>query len=273
MQRVSARRGRLAAIVVALLVAGCGGELSPSPSARVTASSATESPAPSTVSPAPSPAASLDLRDLVAENVSCGDNIVFPGRGLQNPPGAEAAPDALGEALRSVLADSGDPQMQATGWRVVKATGGQAVFVARAPDGASWSVVALAASGSGWTADMFGTCHLTVVLGAGVGTAEWWLDPAAPPPPADAREIPVLVLEQACANGKPAVGRIAPPVIVYRPDAVVVAIGVFPVPGDADCPGNPPTKYRLKLAEPLRDRVLLDGGVVPPRDARVVPEF
>jgi hypothetical protein len=77
-------------------------------------------------------------------------------------------------------------------------------------------------------------------------------------------EIDILVMERSCASGRPAAGRIAPPDIELRDDAVVVTIKVIPAPGIQDCPGNPPTPFTIKIGEPLGERVLLDGGTGPP---------
>lgn len=80
----------------------------------------------------------------------------------------------------------------------------------------------------------------------------------------DAASIPIAVLEQGCAGGQVAEGRVRPPVIEYRPDAVLISVTVEPAGGFQTCPGNPPTPYVLELTEPLGDRALLDGGRYPP---------
>jgi hypothetical protein len=77
--------------------------------------------------------------------------------------------------------------------------------------------------------------------------------------------IPVQLSERACAGGQPPNGRVLAPVVVYRPDAIVVTIAVVTIPGDSDCEGNPSVPITIQLTEPLRDRLLLDGGTVPPR--------
>jgi hypothetical protein len=82
-------------------------------------------------------------------------------------------------------------------------------------------------------------------------------------------EIDILVMERSCASGMTAEGRIAPPDIELRDGAVVVTIGVIPVPGIQTCEGNPPTPYTIELDEALGDRVLLDGGNHPPTRPRM----
>jgi hypothetical protein len=95
--------------------------------------------------------------------------------------------------------------------------------------------------------------------------ALWW--PADPGQVgADTSVLDVLVLEQACAGGEPADGRILDPVIDADEDRIVVTFLIEQVQGAATCPSNPPTPAALDLGEPLGDRVLLDGGVDPPRE-------
>ncbi len=79
--------------------------------------------------------------------------------------------------------------------------------------------------------------------------------------------IALDVIERACASATPADGRIVVRGLSYRQDAVVVTLGVIPLPGANDCPGNPVTPFTLELDEPLGDRQLLDGaggGASPP---------
>lgn len=93
--------------------------------------------------------------------------------------------------------------------------------------------------------------------------ARWAPAPDADLSP-DATSIEVLVNEMACAGGTSAEGRIAPPEIVYRDEAVVVTMRVVPRAGPQECPGNPDTPYTLELEEPLGERRLLDGAHEPP---------
>jgi hypothetical protein len=118
-----------------------------------------------------------------------------------------------------------------------------------------------------------GDCRLQFVLGPGISVARWWLDPAAAEPGAGATTVPALVDEEC---GGPLDGRVVAPVISYSPDAVVLVFGVAraAVPGGQDsiCVQSPPVAYRAVLTEPLAGRLLLDGGVVPPRDATTPPD-
>ncbi len=62
---------------------------------------------------------------------------------------------------------------------------------------------------------------------------------------ADSQTIDLLVYERECASGQSAEGRIQPPDVDYRDEAVVVTIRVRPRSGGATCQGNPPTPYTL----------------------------
>jgi hypothetical protein len=75
--------------------------------------------------------------------------------------------------------------------------------------------------------------------------------------------LDLLVNEIGCASGRPADGRIRTSA-EYRADAVVVTVLVKPRSGAQSCPGNPDTRYTLRLDEPIGSRVLLDGGQSPP---------
>ncbi len=83
----------------------------------------------------------------------------------------------------------------------------------------------------------------------------------------DLTEIEVLVTERACNSGEDASGRIEEPVVTLGAESVTVVFAVRPRGGAQECPSNPETPYVLVLAEPLGDRVLLDGSEMPPRDA------
>ena len=98
--------------------------------------------------------------------------------------------------------------------------------------------------------------------------ALWWVDPAEPPSP-DARVVRALLMEQACAGGRPPEGRVLPPRIEYQVDAVIVTYFVEPLGGR--CPSNPAFPVEIQLAEPLGARALLDGSSNPPRSALVNP--
>jgi hypothetical protein len=187
------------------------------------------------------------------------------------PAGLDDASAALAAYLR---VEEDELQVQRAGWRRVAEDADQVLFVTTGrPGGDSrFIMVAFSRRGGGWEFDTAGACHATVVFPGGVDTAEWWLDPDRAPPDPDDRHVAALVGERTCASGRPPIGRVLPPVVLFALDAVVVAFSTRPLPGGQDCPGAPPAPVEFDLAEPLGDRLLLDGGVFPPRDARVPPD-
>ena len=150
-------------------------------------------------------------------------------------------------------------------------TPNRVLFVAPARGGDPWAQVAFVRSGDAWTEDLYGACAPQIVLAGGLNTADWWLDPTAPPPGPSDRGFTALVLERVCASGKSPEDRIAPPLVSYAPDAITLIFGVRPRPGGQDCPGNPPGRFRVTLDQPIGNRQLLDGGSIPARDARFAP--
>jgi hypothetical protein len=153
----------------------------------------------------------------------------------------------------------------------VSISASKAQFVAPGAGGRQWSSISLVQNGQQWTMASVGACRLQFVLPPGIKIASWWLDPAAGAPAPTATAIDVLVHEEC---GLPTAGRVAAPVVVYARDAVTMLFGVVPGVGggqDSICLDSPPSPYRVVLTEPLGQRRLLDGGVIPPRDAAKPP--
>lgn len=168
-----------------------------------------------------------------------GPGFDVSGRGLSPPPGARA------------VADSGDVVSFLGPFR----RGGRARFETRVFTGASWSLR------SGQSA-----CLPRVALVPGLEGATWSLRGRRPSP--RSRRLAVWVQERGCASGRPPVGRIARPIVQFRPDSIVVIIATEPLLGAQDCPGAPPAPYTVRLPVRLGDRRLYDGGVFPPREPR-----
>jgi hypothetical protein len=82
--------------------------------------------------------------------------------------------------------------------------------------------------------------------------ARWRIDPTADLSPSS-RSLPIVVNERGCASGRSAEGRIEVD-ISYEADSVRLEVGVRPLQGDLECPGNPDTPYEVSLAEPLGSR-------------------
>ena len=240
-------------LLAAILLVACG-------------SSAPSSPSAGTMAPAPTPTGSAGGGGALL--LSCDGGIAFAPAALDAPPGAEEGDGAEFDALRDALARFGSDMegyLPASGWRLVARDASTILFLARAVDGGDppWRQVTVDFRDGRWQAGGGGGCNLRAVVGPGVGVASWSLDPAfAVPGPADT-QIHVQVWERACASGTPATGRVVGPVISYAADAVTITYGVLPLPEGGTCQSNPPTPVLLELAEPLGDRLLLDGGSFP----------
>lgn len=205
-------------------------------------------------------------------SLTCGDR-TFPAAGLTAPTGAEKASGPEFDALRAALAKFGSEFPGSAGWTWQLAgrddTG--AIFLSRGTDAAgstTWNSIEVSADASGWKPTGMGGCVPRVVLSAEFGPASWALDPAFPTPVATTTQLHILVWELACSGGSPATGRISAPVVQYAATSVTITLGVRPLqvaPGTAlTCPGPPGTPATMTLAEPLGNRTLLDGGLVPP---------
>lgn len=176
----------------------------------------------------------------------------------------ENAPTPMAEALRRHLALPGPDIdfLPDDGWTLVGFDGSAAEFVTVGAD-LAMTVAFVTNDGAGWKVTGWGGCQPEIILGAGLGAAEWaWGGPGAPDPTTQVFEA--LVTERACASGKSADGRIVGPVIVKSGDAVLVIFGVRPLGGEFQtCPSNPSSRVTVDLGEPLGDRRLLDGGRLP----------
>jgi len=196
--------------------------------------------------------------------LTCADGLVFHPALLESPGHAETDPDAAAEALRVYITEIGFATHPRSGWVRTGQTADKAQFIAQDPDGDRWFVVGFVIRQGNWRLDTAAKCQPEIVLPAGVSRAEWRLDPAFPQPAAGDRLLHVLIHEQACANGRPPVGRVLPPLVTPSQTAMTIAILVTNVPGGADCPGNPEFAVTVELPEPLGGRPLLDGAVFPP---------
>jgi hypothetical protein len=246
-------RRRAVILAAALVLAGCGAD-SPSRSGSLL--------------PGPSVEPSVELPlDPGVLGLKCGSDLAFHPSLLAAAGHAESDPDAAAEALRvEITGSASELNLPRAGWIRVAQLADKVQFVAPNRNGNGWLVVGLILREGRWSLDLMGECQPEVVLPAGVTRAEWRLDPAFPPPALGDRVIHVLITEQACANGRPPVGRVLPPLMTPSQTAMTIAILVTLTPGGADCPGNPEFAVTIDLPEPLGGRTLLDGAVFPPRD-------
>jgi hypothetical protein len=245
---------RLAGLVLAAVVAaGCG------PSTTSPATSAMPSDgAGSTSLP------SADGQGARVLSYTCG-NFPFGLQILTDPPRSdEDANTSLGAAFRAHLAAPGieHDNLPDDGWTLAGNDGVVAEFVAVVDD--DQLVFASLRNEAGfWRVLGWGNCQPVIVLAAGLGEASWrWGD--FEPPNASTTTFDALVTERSCASGKSSAGRVVGPEFVIGPEHVLVIFAVRPQPGlTFTCQGNPATRLRVELPEPLGDRPLLDGGQLP----------
>ena len=119
-------------------------------------------------------------------------------------------------------------------------------------------------AGENWRLSSFGGCDLQVAYPDGLGRVVVGLDPDIGPPGPDATVLDLAVNERDCASGQAMGDRLVGPQVVETEESVTIVFAATPVPGSADCPGNPWTRATVNLSAPLGQRVLLDGGVFPP---------
>jgi hypothetical protein len=239
----------------------------PSPTQSLHASVPPACALPEAASPAPSgvrpPGKMTPIPTIL---VTCGYH-AYPGRGIDGPRVEPGADSRRARALRDALATYREefPGARDLAWHMAGRDKSGFLFLARDDRFADsgWLSIEAERRDGRWSASM-GGCDPRRVLTADIGVADWWLDPAFPAPGAYATELHVLVLERACASGRPPDGRIAEPEVVYATHAVTVTIGVRHSEGDHSCPGNPAVPLTVALAEPLGDRTLLDGSRLPP---------
>jgi hypothetical protein len=226
-------------------------------------------PTPTEIEAEPPPA---ELRaDL---SFTCGD-LIFPAAALSGPIGAERADDPAALALIAFLGRR-DPVLEdlpRKEFRVLIASEELVVFATDKPGSSGLAAVLVEHSDAGWAARLMPPCEPRLALGS-LNAATWTLAMDEPMPPPDATGFVALVSETECTSGRPAAGRILPPVIVREPTRVLVVFAVRPPPpmpgGLEACPAPPPTPVRVELGEPLGKRELLDGGLFPPRDVQSI---
>lgn len=235
-------------ILASLVVASC----SASPALS-------DAPSEPTISTTPAEPGGIDQLRFTCGRFPFGADVL--GAPARND---EAAPNPMAEALRRHLAMPGPDIdfLPDAGWTLVGFDGSTAEFASVGPD-LAMTVVFVSNDGAGWKVSGWGGCQPEVVLGPGLGAAEWtWGGPGAPGP--DTQVFDALVTERACASGKPADGRGVGPAIVKSADTVLVIFAVRPLGGEFQtCPSNPSSRVTVDLGEPLGDRRLLDGGRLP----------
>lgn len=241
-----------AGIVVALLLAGCGG------------ASDTSISVGSGSTPAPSEDGST---------VNCGGSVYDPGV-LADAPPVSSLPEGPAGAVDDAGAPAFDPSLD---WKVVHQSDDRVDLVRELDQPvdnvggdvrthASRTLELITDSGNvpdGWLLTSAGPCAQRLVTDGDLGDADLML--AETPSPGDT-VVELRVVERRCASGQSAEGRIELVELTETADEVRLRIGVRPPEGSQQtCPGNPSTPFTVELSEPLGDRQIVDASVVPAR--------
>ena len=112
-----------------------------------------------------------------------------------------------------------------------------------------------------WKPDGAGQCRIEVSA-PGFITAHWVVDPTVEPDP-EADQLAIHLMENACAGGEIPEDRQILPIVEADEERMTIRILVEPVEGFATCPGNPWYPMIVDLGEPLGERSLSDGSVIP----------
>lgn len=112
-----------------------------------------------------------------------------------------------------------------------------------------------------WHLRSFGSCDLKRDLGD--LPVDVLLDPATPATPG-AERVALLVIERACASGRPATDRIRAVEARFTDEELQLVLGVEPLDGDQICPEDRLTDRDCSHALPVYmdtiGRTPLDGG-------------
>jgi hypothetical protein len=193
--------------------------------------------------------------------LSCGSPLTFNAAALLGPAGAETADHPVAIALRELISNS--PLPSRPGWRIVVLNATHALFLlpALADEGSAFWNAEFEHRGS-WVYVRSGQCDVRPNFGV-LEPAHWELsgDQILRP---DSRSLDISVTELGCASGESPDGRVVPAAVVYLETSVTIFIATRPLPGPQTCVPGPPARVALQLSEPIGDRQLFDGSVVPP---------
>lgn len=213
------------------------------------------------------------LADMTAR-LSCGTAARFDLGDLRGAL-AEPASDQPGVALATFLGsiDASTAKLPLTGWRRVAETPDAVLFLAESdgPD-VPFAMVELQRNEGNWKPTTWGGC-LPRYMSDVAQAATWGLEA---PLDRNATALSLLVDDPNCARFGGSLTEILRPRVDYDEANVVVTIWAS---RDADngaarpCPANPSIRYSLDLKQSVGNRVLLDGGVVPPQIAGISRPF
>ena len=208
-----------------------------------------------------------DIADEVEVTMTCGA-VAFssvPADLAEFPTVDDEAQAALDAAAAGPIGVEAAGFVEGYQWFIASRTIDRMVLFGRASpvaDSAELADFVFERADDEWVPAGFGGCQLSVSA-VGLGPATMILDPDRRPDPA-ATELPVLIMERACASGAPPVDREIVPVVTETDSTVEVTVLVAPVKGAANCPGNPWHPISITLGAPLGDRAVFDASSQPP---------
>ena len=178
-------------------------------------------------------------------------------------------------ALRRQIAESStieEARLPPSGWLRVAESASTVLFVAPGDARTPWLQVEFRIDPvQGVRKATVGQCHMRPLAAPGTTLADWWLDPSVEAPRPGDTSILALIEEAACASGgAPGAHPAAGGRLRERPDRRYVRDPALP--GTQSCIGNRPFSVVINLTQPIGGRLLLDGSVFPPRDARMAPQ-
>ena len=189
----------------------------------------------------------------------CGGGATFSPEEIEEGP--EPSQDIL-DALHDLRQTMDGAMLPEDGWTVVSRRDSAVTLLA--PQEGRGHVGFASASfdkeADGWKAAGWGDCTPRLAL-LGKSVLRWAFTEQSHPPPPDATELEVLVIEVECSSGRSLDGLIEPNV-TYREDRIEV---VLTAPGGigGNCIGTAPTEYSLELDEPVGQRKVVDLSVYP----------
>jgi hypothetical protein len=218
------------------------------------------------MSPAADDVLALAGRDGVPGMLYCA-NMPFTFDALSAPLGAEVRTGPEFDALRSNTVGAPDRDGGiGLSFREVSRDAQNLLFMHEREgdiaEGGPYLAVKVTSDGTSWRYAGGGDCQPRAVPSPGYARATWTLDPAYRTPGPDTRTLHLLVQEAACSGGRSASGRISPAFVVESRHQVAIELFVQGIPGEGDCPANPPTSATLRLPYPVGDRTLLDVGAI-----------
>lgn len=250
-------------VAFAVMAASCGG----SGSSAVTPTSSTSAPTTS-VTTATSTTVPATTTTVPGEGIliaQCGAaEFAF---GTTKPVGtpfdeeAQRAFDEAGEAVAVEWFGEGLGFGGGWEWVVIERDDQRMVLLGEGPNG--YADVTIERDGESWKAAGWGGCHfMTSTTLTGFEIATWVTDRDLAPDP-QSSTLDVLVMERACANGEPPIGREIRPVVLSSEDTIEIVVLIEEVKGGANCPGNPWYATTVDIGEPIGDRTLVDRHVSP----------